>query len=163
MTLRPLGFFLLCTAAAFAQSTPPRGKAAAPPPEVAATVQLTPTGDLAGQWQAWVVEVDNKTTRELDLTIHIDDESCYGVATRRERLAAAARKRLFLYSVGTIYMRSVPPRYRITDASNRELASGIVAINMRGSVNNPYQIGLFARTAASSDDFGIPSGLNGQE
>src|SRR6185369_875156 len=64
---------------------------------------------------------------------------------------------------GTMYNRAVSPRYRITDPANRELASGVIAISQRGSGNNPYQIGLLSRTAASSDDFGMPTGLNGQE
>jgi hypothetical protein len=120
-------------------------------------------GDLSGPWQTFVVELDNKTTRELDVSVRIEDESYLAVATRRERLSAGARKRIFLYAPGTVYTRSLPPRYRITDASNRELASGIIAINQRGSANNPYQIGLFSRTSATADDFGIPTGLSGQE
>ena len=162
MNLRPAVFILLAAGTAFAQE-PGRGRTIAPPPDIAVTVQTSPTGDLAGPWQTFVVELDNKTKRELDLTIHIEDESYLGVATRRERLSPAARKRLFLYSMGSVYTRSLPPKYRITDASNRELATGVVAINQRGSANNPYQIGLFSRTSAASDDFGIPTGLNGQE
>jgi hypothetical protein len=162
MNLRPLVFVCLSAASAFAQD-PPRSRTALPPPELGATVQNTPTGDLTGPWQTFVAELDNKTTRELDVTIRIEDESYLAVAARRERLSPGARKRLFLYSFGTMYVRAIPPRYRITDASNRELASGIVAINQRGSANNPYQIGLFSRTAATADDFGIPTGVNGQE
>jgi hypothetical protein len=162
MNLRPVVFLFLAAATAFGQE-PPRARTVAPPPDIAVTVQLSPVGDLAGPWQTFVVELDNKTRRELDLTIHIEDESYLAVATRRERLSSAARKRLFLYSVGSMYTRSLTPRYRITDASNRELASGVVPINQRGSSNNPYQIGLFSRTSAAADDFGIPNGLNGQE
>jgi len=162
MNLRPVMFLFLAAAAAFGQE-PPRGRTVAPPPDIAVTVQLSPVGDLAGPWQTFVVELDNKTRRELDLTIHIEDESYLGIATRRERLSSAARKRVFLYSFGSMYTRSLQPRYRITDASGRELASGVVPINQRGSSNNPYQIGLFSRTSAAADDFGIPSGLNGQE
>jgi hypothetical protein len=162
MNLRAVVFVVLAAGTAFAQ-TSPKGRGAAPPPEIAVTVQTSPTGDLAGSWQTFVVELDNKTSRELDLTIRIEDESYLGVATRHERLSAAARKRLFLYSMGSQYNRALNPKYRITDASNRELASGVVAINQRGSANNPYQIGLFSRTAATADDFGIPTGLGGQE
>src|SRR5262245_34617736 len=130
MHLRAVGFFVLIAGTAFAQ-TPPRGKAAAPPPELGATVQISPSGDLAGPWQTFVVELDNKTTRDLDVTVRIEDESYVGVAVRRERLSPAARKRLFLYSAGTMYNRALSPRYRITDAADRELASGIVAIAQR--------------------------------
>ena len=162
MNLRVAAFVVLAAGTAFAQAQP-RGGGAAPPPEIGVTLQTTPTGDLAGSWQTFVVELDNKTTRELDLTIHIEDESYLSAATRHERLSAAARKRLFLYSMGSQYTRALPPKYRITDASNRVLASGVVPINQRGSANNPYQIGLFSRTAATADDFGIPTGLGGQE
>ena len=162
MNLRPVLFVALAAGSAFAQ-TPPRGKPVAPPTEVGVTAQLSPLGDLCGPWQTFVVELENKTTRELDVTVRIEDESYLGIATRRERLSSAARKRLFLYSYGTVYMRASPPRWRVTDQSNRELASGIIAINQRGSSTNPYQVGLFARTVAAADDFGMPTTLSGQE
>lgn len=162
MSFRPFVFLFLAGATAFAQTTP-RGKPVAPPPDIAVTVQTCPTGDLAGPWQTFAVEVDNKTKRELDLIVHIEDESYLAIATRRERLSPAGRKRLFLYSAGSVYNRSLPPKYRITDADGRELASGVVAISQRGSSTNPYQIGLFSRTSAAADDFGIPTSMNGQE
>ncbi|MBI3855274.1 MAG: hypothetical protein HY293_06250 [Planctomycetes bacterium] len=164
MSLRAAAFVLLVAGAAAGQSTQaPRGRGAAPPPEIGASVQISPGADLAGPWQTFVVELDSKTTRELDLTVTIEDESYLAVAARRERLSPGARKRLFLYSPGSLYPRGIPPRWKIRDRSGRELADGLIAVTLRGYVSNPYQVGLFSRTAASSDDFGFPSGLNGQE
>src|SRR6185295_19272371 len=101
--------------------------------------------------------------RELDLLIRIEDDSYSSVALRRERLSPGGRKRVFLYSPGTNFPRSLPPRYRITDTSGRELAAGLIAVSPRGYVPNLYQVGLFSRNAATEEDFGIPTSINGVE
>jgi hypothetical protein len=159
MSLRPVAFLLLA-GSAFAQ-TPPR--TAAPPAEIGTTVQFAPGGDLVGPWQSYSVELDSKTTRGLDLVIRIEDDGHVASATRREHLAAGAKKRVFLHAPAGIFPRGVSPRYQITDASGRELASGIIALSQRGYVASFYQMALFSRATMTGDDFGIPSSLNGQE
>jgi hypothetical protein len=141
---------------------PPSRRAAAPP-ELGATVQFAPGGDLCGPWQGYSAELVNQTTRDLDLLIRIEDDGYSGVAVRRERLSPGGRKRVFLYSPGSGYPRGLPPRYRITDPAGRELQAGVLPITPRGYVPNQYQIAVFSRTAATEDDFGIPSSINGQE
>src|SRR6185436_4383107 len=143
---------------AAAQATPP-----ALPPELASTVQFAVGGDLIAPWQAYVVELDNRATRDLDLEIRIEDDTFLTVATRRERLSPAARKRVFLYAPGGPYPRSSPARYRIKDAGGRDLASGIIPISARGHVAQVWQVGLFSRTPATEEDFGIPNTYNGIE
>src|SRR5690348_5274556 len=64
----------------------PQGRPVAAPPELGATVQLAPGGDLCGPWQAFSVEIDSRTTRDLELLIRIEDDAFSGVALRRERL-----------------------------------------------------------------------------
>src|SRR5437867_1154992 len=153
MRLRSLALPFLLAGSAFGdgnQDPPlPRPKPVSMPSELGATVQFAPSGDLIGPWQAFSVEIDSRATRDLDLLIRIEDDSSSGVAVRRERLSPGGRKRVFLYSPGSSYPRNVPPRYRITDASGRELAAGILPVSPRGYVANLYQIGLFSRTAAS--------------
>lgn len=139
------------------------GRPAPPPVELGSTVQFAPAGDLAGPWQAYSVELTSRTTRDLDLRIRIDDESYLGVAVRNERLPAGARKRLFLYSPGTTFTHSTAPRYRITEASGRELAAGLLPVAPRSFVPNVYQIALFCRIPATEEDFGIPTSINGLE
>jgi hypothetical protein len=164
MSLRPAALFLLLAAATLGhagQEPPPRPVTA--PPELGATVQFAPGGDLCGPWQGFSVEIDSRATRDLELQIRIEDDSFSGVAVRRERLSPGGRKRVFLYSPGWGYPRSLPPRYRITDSADRELAAGLIPITPRGYVPNQYQLGLFSRTAATEEDFGIPSSINGVE
>ncbi|HVE42193.1 MAG TPA: hypothetical protein VNM14_20080 [Planctomycetota bacterium] len=164
MSLRPPALFLLLAAETLGYaSQEPGPRPAAAPPEIGATVQFAPGGDLCGPWQAFSVEVDSRTTRDLELLIRIEDDAFSGIALRRERLSPGGRKRVFLYSPGGGYPRSLPPRYRITDASDRELAAGLLPVTPRGYVPRQYQIGLFSRTAATEEDFGIPSSINGQE
>src|SRR5438552_2528730 len=138
--MRRLRFFVLLAliaGSASAQSgQPPR---AAPPIELGATVQLAPAGDVVGPWQAYAVEMESRTTRDLDLLLRIEDDSYLGVATRQERLSPGGRKRVFLYSLATAYPRGVPPRYRITDGTGRELAAGLLPVSPRGYVANAYQ------------------------
>lgn len=161
MRLCVLALFLLAGSPVLGQSASrPRTSA---PPELAATVQFAPGGDLVGPWQGFSVDLDSRTRRELDLTLRIEDDSFAAVATRRERLSPGARKRVFLYSPGGVYPRGIPPRYRISDAAGQELSSGIVSINPRGYVPNVFQVGLFSKSNATDQEFGMPSGYNGQE
>jgi hypothetical protein len=141
-----------------AQPKPP-----APPPELAATVQISPSPDFAGAWQTTVVDLDSRTGRELDLTIRIEDDSYMAVATRHEVLAPKARKRVFLYTPASPYPRGVAGRYLITDSRGVELVSGQLPPSNRGYAANEYQIGLFCRIPAAEDDFGIPTSLNNLE
>lgn len=159
MILRVLACLAL-VGSAFAQSSRPRSAA---PPELAATVQFAPGGDLVSPWHGFSVDLDSRTKRELDLTIRIEDESFSAVALRRERLSPGSRKRVFLYSPGGYYPRSITPRWRITDSSGQELASSIVSISQRGYVQNVFQIGLFSKANATDQEYGMPSGFNGQE
>jgi hypothetical protein len=164
MSLRPPALLLLLAAGTLShagQEPPPRGVLA--PPDLGATVQFAPGGDLCGPWQAFSVEIDSRATRDLELQIRIEDDAFSGVAVRHERLSPGGRKRVFLYSPGWGYSRGLPPRYRITDAARRELAAGIVPITPRGYVPNQYQVGLFCRTAATEEDFGIPNSVNGMD
>jgi hypothetical protein len=158
--MMPLAWIVLFAAGAPVQEPASRAPA---PVEMVATVQFAPGGDLLGPWQGFSAEIDSRTTRDLDLLIRIEDDSFSGVAVRRERLSPGGRKRVFLYSPGSGYPRSIPPRYRITDPSGRELAAGLIPITPRGYVPNQYQIGLFSRTVASEEEFGIPASLNGLE
>src|SRR6185503_13014029 len=121
MRLRPIALLLVIAGSSFGAQEP-RSRAAPPPSELGATVQFAPGGDLLGPWQGYSVEIDSRATRDLELLIRIEDDSCSGVALRREHLAPGGRKRVFLYSPGSSYPRSIPPRYRITDGSDRELA-----------------------------------------
>jgi hypothetical protein len=132
-------------------------------PEIAATAQFTLGSDLSGPWQAFVVEMESRSTRDLDVLIRIEDDNYLTAATRRERLSPGARKRVFLYAPGGPWPRNVPARYRITEASGRELTSGFIAVSPRSSVANPWQIGLFSRTAATEEDFGVPATVSGLE
>ena len=92
MNLRPPALCLLLAAgslghaASAAQSRP-----VAEPPELGATVQFAPGGDLCGPWQAFSVEIDSRTTRDLELFIRIEDDAFSGVALRRERLSPGGR------------------------------------------------------------------------
>lgn len=140
------------------QATPPQL-----PPELASTVQFAVGGDLIAPWQAYVVELDNKSPRDLDLEIRIEDDNFLSVATRRERLSPAARKRVFLYAPGGPYPRTAPARYRIKDAAGRELAAGIIPVSSRGHVAQVWQVGLYSRTPATEEDFGFPNTFNGVE
>lgn len=156
---------LLAAATAFGQDEgegAPRRTPVAPA-EIGATIQFAPQGDLIGPWQAYSVEIDSRTTRTLDLEIRIEDDGALGVATRREQLSPNARKRVFLYAPGVLYSRSVPPRYRITDAAGKRLAAGMVAVSPRSYVQNVYQVGFFCRVPASEEDFGFPAAANGIE
>src|SRR5438045_8775649 len=152
MSLRPAALCLLLGAGTLEHaSQDPRTGPVAAPPELGATVQFAPAGDLCGPWQAFSVEIDSRTTRDLELFIRIEDDAFSGVALRRERLSPGGRKRFFLYSPGWGYPRSLPPRYRITDASDRELAAAILPVTPRSYVPNHYPIGLFSRRAASTE------------
>ncbi|MBV8880570.1 MAG: hypothetical protein JO332_11430 [Planctomycetaceae bacterium] len=140
-----------------------QGKPAATPPELNATVQYSPSGDLTGPWQTYVAELDSRSTRDLDLLLRIEDDSFLSVATRRERLSPGARKRVFLYAPATSYQRGIPARYRITDSRGAELASGTLPNPSRGYAPQAYQVALFCRIPAAEDDFGFPSTVNSQE
>lgn len=158
------GFVLLAVGAAWGQAAPPPDRATAlPPAELSATVQLALGSDLVGSWQCFVAELDSRTTRSLDVTITVEDESYLSVASRREHLAAGARKRVFLYATGAPFSRGIAPKYRITESSGKELASGLIAIVPRGFTNTPFQVGFFCRTPAMSDDFAFPSVIGSQE
>lgn len=148
----PLPLLLLL---GLAQVKPP-----SPPPELAATFQYSLGSDLVSPWQTYAVDLASRATRELDLTIRIEDDSFLAVATRRERLPAAARKRVFLYAPGAGFPRGVPARWRITDARGTELLTGTLPSASRSHVQNAFQIGLFCRIPAAEDDFGIPGSLN---
>jgi hypothetical protein len=164
MNLRPAALWLLLASGTLGHAAQePQGRPVATPPELGATVQFAPGGDLCGPWQAFSVELDSRATRDLELLIRIEDDAFSGVALRRERLSPGGRKRVFLYSPGWGYPRSLPPRYRISDPSGRELAAGLIPVTPRGYVPNQYQIGLFTRIAATEEDFGIPSSINGLE
>ena len=158
-----LGLLAFAIAAAPAQEPPRAPAKAAAPAELAATVQFAPGADLVGPWQAYSVELASLATRDLDLLIRIEDVGLSSVALRREYLPAGARKRVFLYGPGSIFPRGVPPQFRISDASDRQLQAGLVPITPRGYVSNRYQVGLFCRIAAAEDDFGLPSTHNGVE
>jgi hypothetical protein len=140
-----------------------QGRPAAAPPELGATVQFTPSPDFSGGWQAIAVELDSRTTRELDLDIRVEDDIYLAVATRHERLAPRARKRVFLYSPVSSYPRTIPSRWRITDDHGVELAAGPLPSSTRGYAPNQIQIGLFCRIPAAEDDFGIPTNINNIE
>lgn len=140
-----------------------QAKPAAPPPELGATVQVAPTGELCGSWQSYVVELDSRTTRELDLLVRIEDDSYLAVATRRERLSPSARKRIFLYAPSAAFQRGVPARYLITDAKGVELAAGTMPNPSRGYAAQAWQVALFCRIPAAEDDFGIPTTINSAE
>lgn len=157
MTPLPLALLLLLA------PLPPQAKPAPPPPELAATVQYSPAGDLCGPWQTFVVELDSRSTRDLDLTVRIEDDTFLSVATRRERLSPGSKKRLFLYGSSGSFQRGVPARYRITDARGAELAAGSFPNPSRGSAPQTYQVGLYSRIPAAEDDFGIPTSINGSE
>jgi hypothetical protein len=164
MRLSFAGFVLCAAGAAWGQAGPePDRPTALPPAELGATVSLALGSDLVGPWQCFVAELDNRTTRTLDVTVRIEDESYLSVATRREPLAAGARKRVFLYSAGSPFSRGLPPHYRISDASGKELASGLIAVVPRGFSNSPFQVGFFSRTPAMADDFAFPSAIGSQE
>jgi hypothetical protein len=159
MSLRPF-VFLLLAGTAVAQAPP---RTARPPAEIGATVQFAPGGDLLGPWQSYSVEIDSKTTRALDVVIRIEDDTHVSVATRREHLAAGARKRVFLHAPAGLLPRGISPRYKIEDPAGRELASGLIALSSRSYVAAFFQVGLFSRRAVTDDDFGIPAAVNGQE
>jgi hypothetical protein len=133
------------------------------PPEIAATAQFCLGSDLSGPWQAFAVEMDSRSTRDLDVLIRIEDDNYLTAALRRERLSPGARKRVFLYAPGGPWPRNVPARYRITEGSGRELASGFIAVSPRGYVANVWQVGLFSRTPAAEEDFGVPASVSGLE
>ena len=157
--MTPLPAALLLLGPLLLQSKPP-----APPPELGATVQMSPSADFAGAWQTSVVDLDSRTSRELDLTIRVEDDSYLAVATRRELLAPRARKRVFLYTPTTSsYPRGAAARYQITDPRGVELASGQLSPSNRGYAANEFQVGLFCRIPAAEDDFGIPTSLNNFE
>jgi hypothetical protein len=140
-----------------------QAKTAAAPPELAATVQYAPGGDLVGAWQCYVVELDSRSTRTLDLSVRIDDDSYLAIATRRESLSPGSRKRLFLYAPCSNFPRGVPARWKISDAQGADLQSGSISGSSRGHVPMAYQVGLYSRIPSAEDDFGIPSTINGIE
>ncbi len=155
--MKPLAAALLLLAGA------PQSGTAAAPPELAAVVQYAPGGDLVGTWQCYVVELDSRSTRTLDLTLRIEDDSYLAVATRRESLSPGARKRLFLYAPCSNFPRGVPARWKISDAQGADLLQGSIAGSSRGHVPTAYQVGLYSRIPSAEDDFGIPSTINGIE
>jgi hypothetical protein len=154
----PLALALLFLGPSLPQIRPP-----AAPPELAASVEFTPTGDFAGAWQTAVVELDSRTKRQLEVTIRIEDDSFMTVTTRQEALGPGARKRVFLYAPGASFQRGIPARYRITDAHGSELVAGQLPASSRGWAANGYQVGLFCRIPAAEDDFAIPTTLNSLE
>lgn len=156
--MTPLALALLAAVPCCVQVKPPP-----PPPELAATVQYSPTGDFGGWWQTYVVELDSRSKRELDLRIRIEDDSYLSVALRREPLAPGARKRVFLYAPAASFQRGLPARYRISDAEGAELASGTLPTATRGYAPQAVQVGLFCRIPAAEDDFGIPNSINSLE
>ncbi len=150
--MTPLVLLLLLAA----QVRPP-----APPPELGATLQYSLGSDIVSPWHAYAVDLTSRATRELDLTIRIEDDSFLAVAQRRERLAPSARKRVFLYVPGAAgFPRGNPARWRITDGRGAELLSGTLPSSTRSYVQNAFQIGLFCSIPAAEDDFGIPNSLN---
>lgn len=150
--MTPLSAFLLV---ALAQVQPP-----APPPELAATVQYALGSDIVSPWHTYVVDLTSRSTRELDLTIRIEDDTYLAVATRHERLSPAARKRVFLYAPGSQFPRGSPARWYIHDGRGNEPLSGTLPSTSRSYVQNAFQIGLFCRIPAAEDDFGIPTTIN---
>jgi hypothetical protein len=157
--VKPLAVALLLMAG----GPPPQTRTAAAPPEIAATVQYSPGGDLVGFWQCYVVELDSRSTRTLDLSVRIEDDSYLAVATRRETLSPGARKRVFLYAPTANYPRGVPSRWKISDAQGADLLHGTIPASSRSHVPNAYQVGLYSRIPSAEDDFGIPTTLNGIE
>jgi len=141
---------------------PPQNRTAAPP-EFAATIQYSPGGDLVGSWQCYLVELDSRSTRTLDLSVRIEDDSYLAIATRRETLSPGARKRLFLYAPTANYPRGVPSRWKISDAQGATLLQGSIPASSRSHVPNAYQVGLYSRIPSAEDDFGIPTTINGIE
>lgn len=144
-----------CFLLAFAQVKPPP-----PPPELAATLQYSLGSDTVSPWQTYVVELASRATRELDLTVRIEDDSFLAVAQRQERLSPGARKRLFLYAPSAQFPRGVPARWSIHDSRGSELLSGTLPSASRSFVQNAFQVGLFCRIPAAEDDFGIPGSVN---
>jgi len=162
--VKPLAVALLLMAGGPAiAGLPPQARTAAAPPEIAATIQLSPGGDLVGFWQCYVVELDSRCTRALYLSIRIEDDSYLAIATRHETLSPGTRKRVFLYAPGANYPRGAPARWKITDAKGAELLRGSIPASSRGHVPNAYQVGLYSRIPSAEDDFGIPTTVNGFE
>jgi hypothetical protein len=162
--VKPLAVALLLMAGGPAiAGSPPQGRAAAAPPEIAATIQYSPGGDLVGSWQCYVVELDSRSTRTLELSVRIEDDSYLAIATRRETLSPGARKRAFLYAPAANYPRGVPARWKISDAQGATLLQGSVPGSTRSHVQNAYQVGLYSRIPSAEDDFGIPTSVNGIE
>ncbi|HLF93452.1 MAG TPA: hypothetical protein VJB14_08315 [Planctomycetota bacterium] len=154
---------LLSTVPLAAQGPP------APPAPPVAVHSFQPLRDDRGRqpafpWHTWVMDLENKSGRDLELSVRIEDEGSRVAATRREALPRAARKRLFFYlPVGGWSGIGGRPKYVIRDTGGRKLKDG-QAVEETGSVDpRAYQMGLFSSDKASSNAFGIPPQVASQE
>ena len=68
-----------------------------PPSDVGVTIRHAGAQPVAGGWQAYVAEIDNRASTERELEIQLRDEYTESSARRRERVAPGTRKRVFLY------------------------------------------------------------------
>jgi hypothetical protein len=108
---------------------------------------------------------DNKhdTRASLDVSVRIRTRASRRSPRGACAASAAARKADLSYAPARKLPGSTRSLRRATGYRPFASCLRIIAINQRGSANNPYQIGLFSRTSATADDFGIPTGLSGQE
>jgi hypothetical protein len=120
-----------------------------------------------GPWQPYVLDLDNSLGRDLEVRIRIEEELSRTVVTRKETLPNQSRRRVFVYvPVGSAggYSGAMQPKFKVTDAAGRTLASGILPATGRGWGEPPFSVGLLSGGDAASDRaFGLPSQSGGSQ
>lgn len=70
---------------------------APPPSDVGVSIRHAGTQPIAGGWQAYAAEIDNRATSEREVEIQLQERYTEASSRRRERVAPGTRKRVFLY------------------------------------------------------------------
>jgi hypothetical protein len=117
-----------------------------------------------GEWETFYLEAHNRLSRDLEVTLRLEDEGTSTVVSRRETFSRGARKRLFFYfPSGRAGSWNLRPKFEITSPAGEKLASGSARETPNRGPQNCYQIALFSSDESTERAFGLPRSVNSLE
>ncbi len=125
-----------------------------PPSDVGVGIRHAGGQPVAGGWQAYVAEIDNRAATEREVEIQLRDEYTEAAARRRERVAPGTRKRVFLYLRLPERTVTCDVRHRILVGSEKD-SPWSLSSQLRWDPN-ATRLGLLSPDPAQADAFGLP-------
>lgn len=148
---------ILCGASPQQKKGPP-----SPPSDVLVhafqTIQDAQGRSMLSDWTTYSLDVENRSARDLSLTIRVWSDISNVRLTRREALAHGTRKRFFFYlPEGPASGWGSAVAYEILDAAGRRLAASNPSETRSSLEPEAYQIGLFTGDKSATGAFGFPA------